>query len=278
MNVNLQSDRSDSENIVAGIVGAFLFSLIGGIVWFLLYLLGFFSSISGLIGVILAIKGYQLFSKKESIKGIIIATVIAFLVLALAWYLCFGKDIYDAYQAWYQNGEIDFTLSYSESLRAVPVFLSEPEIGPTYIRDLIIGMVFALIGSLGTIITAIKNIKRKRMLLDQENAGANAECPQADNQEATVPLRSAQTDEKIREYLRESAFGHEIVFRKVARIKEELVIDGMVYAEHLFTSKVQFPYEMHAILDGHYYEAGYGAGYGNYISVDKVIIAKKIRW
>jgi hypothetical protein len=51
----------------------------------------YFASVSGLIGVVLAIKGYKLFAKKESIKGIIISSVIAFLVLVLAWYLCFGK-------------------------------------------------------------------------------------------------------------------------------------------------------------------------------------------
>ncbi len=273
-----QNETVKTENVFAGIVGAFLFSLVGGLVWFLFYLIGFFSGFSGLIGVILAIKGYQLFAKKESVKGIIISSVIAFLVLVLAWYLCFGKDIYDAFQEWYKAGEVDTTLTYFESLRAVPAFLTDSEVGPQYIKDLIIGLVFALIGALGTIITSIKNIKAKQALLNSENTNTASEEIKTDPAEPTAPLRSALTDEKVRELLKTNVFGHEVVFRRVAKTREELVIDGTVYAEYALTAKVQFPYEMHAFFDGHYFEAGYGTGYGNYISVDKVVIAKKFRW
>ncbi|MCI5512677.1 MAG: hypothetical protein MR471_00975 [Clostridia bacterium] len=40
------------ENVFAGAVGAFLFALAGGIVWFILYLLGFLAAISGIVGVV----------------------------------------------------------------------------------------------------------------------------------------------------------------------------------------------------------------------------------
>ena len=43
------------ENVFAGAVGAFLFALAGGIVWFILYLLGFLAAISGIVGVVCAI-------------------------------------------------------------------------------------------------------------------------------------------------------------------------------------------------------------------------------
>ncbi len=175
MSINDQNNISTHENVFAGIVGAFLFSLVGGLVWFLLYLVGFFAGISGMIGVILAIKGYALFAKKESIKGIIIASVIAFLVLVLAWYLCFGKDVYEAFQMWYSNGEIDYTLTYAESLRAVPAFLTDPEIGPEYIKDLVIGLILALIGSVGTIITSIRNIKAQNQVQPQAQYPAQSQ-------------------------------------------------------------------------------------------------------
>ena len=123
-NVTPKTDEV-KENVLAGIVGAFVFGLAGGLLWFVLYLVGFFSGLSGLVGVVCAIKGYAIFSKKESTKGIIIATVMALLVLVLAWYLCFAYDIQAAYQIWYEEGEIDFTLTYAESIRAVPIFLSD---------------------------------------------------------------------------------------------------------------------------------------------------------
>ena len=273
-----RNDVSYRENVIAGIVGAFLFSLVGGLAWFLFYLAGIIAALSGLIGVVLAIKGYKLFAKKESIKGIIIASVIAFAVLVLAWYLCMGKDIYDAYQAWYNEGEINFTLSFSESIKAIPAFLKEPEVGPTYIKDLLFGLGFALVGSIGTIITSVKSVKAKQGMMNNVNTNTDTQGEAGDEPETTTPIRSALTDEKVREYLKENVFGHEVIFRKVGRSREELVIDGAVYAEYALVSKVQFPYEMYAKFDGHRYGAGYGAGQGNYISVDGVVVAKKFRW
>ena len=219
--------------------------------------------------------GKRLFN---SFNDPLIASIIAFLVLVLAWYLCLGKDIFDAYQLWYQNGEIDYTISYPASVRIAPLFLADPEIGPAYYKDLAIGLGFALLGSIGTIITEVKSVKAKKSLLESENNSQNPESDLEEKQKMSTPLRSAQVDEKVREYIKENAFGHEIIFRKVAKSREELVIDGMVYAEHILAAKTQTPYEMHASVDNHCFEAGYGVGYGNYISVDKVVIAKRFRW
>ena len=74
---NLENDiekKKTSENVIAGIVGAFLFSLAGGALWFVLYLLGFIAGLSGLVGAVCAIKGYSIFAKKESINPIKYAT------------------------------------------------------------------------------------------------------------------------------------------------------------------------------------------------------------
>ena len=53
------------ENVLAGIIGAFLFSLVGGILWFVLYQIGYVASISGLVGVVCAVKGYTFFAKAK---------------------------------------------------------------------------------------------------------------------------------------------------------------------------------------------------------------------
>ena len=82
--VNEQQDRE--ENVLFGIVGAFLFALAGGILYYVLYQIGYLAGISGLIGVICAIKGYSFFAKKESVRGIIIAIIMAVIVLVIAWY------------------------------------------------------------------------------------------------------------------------------------------------------------------------------------------------
>ena len=87
------------------------------------------------------------------------------------------------------------------------------------------------------------------------------------------------TDEKVRVFLKATAFDHEVIFRKVVRKQEELVIDGMVYAEKPIEGLgIQFPYEMQAWFDGHLFEAGYAVGLGNFIRVDHELLCKKIRW
>lgn len=136
------------ENTLAGTVGAFLFALAGGVLWFVLYQLGYLAALSGLVGVICAIKGYTVFAKtkKESVKCFVIASIAAVAVLAIAWYFCIGYDIYLAYQEWYAAGEVDFTLTFFESVRAVPLFLGEPEFLIAYLSDLAFGVVFAGIG------------------------------------------------------------------------------------------------------------------------------------
>ncbi len=150
------------ENVLAGIVGAFLFSLVGGALWFVFYLFGFIAAISGLIGAICAIKGYSIFAKKESTKGIIISVIIALLVMVLAWYLCLGYDIYNAYQDWYANGEIDFTLTFFEAVQAAPVFLADSEIGPAYLGDLGLGLLFCVVGGGSYVVNKIKNSSKKK--------------------------------------------------------------------------------------------------------------------
>ena len=48
----MKNTLNDNGKILPGIIGAFLFSLVGGILWFVLYQIGYVASISGLIGVI----------------------------------------------------------------------------------------------------------------------------------------------------------------------------------------------------------------------------------
>lgn len=172
MNNNLNENRQDEikENVVAGIVGAFLFALAGGAVWFGLYMVGFIASISGLVGAVCAIKGYSVFAKKESVKGIIISVVIALIVIVLAWYFCLAYDVCDAYQAWYDEGEIDYTLTYFESVRVAHYFLTDPEIGPAYWGDLGLGLLFCVVGGGSYVVNKIRNARLRAKIASDERS------------------------------------------------------------------------------------------------------------
>lgn len=154
-----QSDAPRKERLFAGILGAFLFSLAGGIVWFVLYQIGFLAAISGIIGVVCAIKGYAIFGKRESIKGVVISTVIAFLVIVISWYMCLAYDVYLAYQDWYAEGEVDFTLTLFESVSNAHLFLTDSEIAIAYFKNLAIGLIFCVVGAFGYVKAAIGKAK-----------------------------------------------------------------------------------------------------------------------
>lgn len=164
------------ENVFAGAVGAFLFALAGGIVWFVLYLLGFLAALSGIVGVVCAIKGYEIFAHKESKKGVIISVVMAAVVLVIAWYFTLAYDICEAYKEWYAEGVVDFTLNFAEALRVAPEFLKEPEIGRGYLIDLGLGLLFCVAGSFGYIKVALTRVKAK-----QNAAQAAGQSPESMN-------------------------------------------------------------------------------------------------
>ena len=52
----IQQGPQERENVLFGIVGAFLFSLVGGALWYVLYQVGFLAGVSGIVGVICAIR------------------------------------------------------------------------------------------------------------------------------------------------------------------------------------------------------------------------------
>ena len=191
MNNNTVKNEQEvlKENVIAGIVGAFLFSLAGGVLWFVIYMIGFIAGISGLVGAICAIKGYSIFAKKESIKGIIISVIMALLVIVLAWYFCIAYDVFIAHKEWFEAGEIDYTLTFFESVRAVSFYLTDPEIGPAYLKDLGIGLLFCVIGGGSYVVNAIKNAKAKAAITvaaepaKEDTAEENAETADVENSE-----------------------------------------------------------------------------------------------
>jgi len=158
-NLNLGSQPDVKENVLLGVLGAFLFALAGGALWFVLYLVGFIAALSGLVGVICAIKGYSLFAKKESVKGIVIAVVMTLLVIVIAWYFCLSYDAYIAHQQWFEEGEIDYTITFLDALLGSHIYLSDPDIGPGYWGDLALGLLFCVIGGGSYVVNKIRNAK-----------------------------------------------------------------------------------------------------------------------
>lgn len=147
------------ENRIAGAVGAFLFALAGGIVYFLLWQVGYLAAVSGIIAVVCAFKGYTVFAKKESIFGAVISVIVSLIVIVLAWYLCLSFDVFNAYREWYDEGLVYDKVSFAEAVRNAYLFLEEPEIATEYYKSLIIGILLCIVGCAAHIRNCVRGIK-----------------------------------------------------------------------------------------------------------------------
>lgn len=143
-------------NIVAGIVGAFLFSLIGAALYFIVYQLGVIAGVCGLVTFILANFGYGLFAgtkNKNSIVGLISAIVMMLIMIFVAEYFCISYEIFQIYK--------DEGITIFDAVRATPDFLVEPELAKAVGSDLCFAYIFGIIASISNIINIIKSRKAK---------------------------------------------------------------------------------------------------------------------
>ena len=158
-NIDTAAHPDVRENVAAGILGAFLFALGGGLIYILFAQIGFIAGISGFIAVFLAIKGYQTFGKKLSKRGVIIAVVIAFLVLLLAWYLSLSLEIFKAYNELYKAGDLAEKPKFFECVLLTPQFFKDPDFLRGALINLAMGLLFAALGSVALIANTFRQIK-----------------------------------------------------------------------------------------------------------------------
>lgn len=175
------SSPKPSENILLGTLGAILFALVGGIVYYVLWSVNIVAALSGIIAVLCAIKGYEIFARGRSKQGITIAVIAAGVVLVLAWYFCFCTDLHAAYQGWLEAGEVDYAPTLGE---CILLGYHDLMLNPTYFVHLVFTLGMAALGCLGYV---------KRSLRVQEAAAAR----QA-QQDRTMELARMQAEQAAR--------------------------------------------------------------------------------
>lgn len=149
------SDPIKRENVISGIVGAFLGSLIGVVVIVLLDQLGYVAALSGIVMGVCTLKGYELLGGKLSKRGVVISVLIMILMVWVgtraAWALALQKEIY--------TDESFFTVfryfdTAVDSLNAQGV-----DITSDFMESLFMQYLFSVLGSASTIITAFRSQK-----------------------------------------------------------------------------------------------------------------------
>ncbi len=148
-----------TENVLAGTIGAFLFSLVGVALYFVLYQINILAAICGLVIVTMAAYGYQLFSgKKNSLIGIVVSVVMLLVMIPVAEYLSLSYVVMEVF-----SEEPEFSLSFFEAMRVLPELLTDPEVGPELIpeviQELLISYALGIIGAVSSISVALRNRK-----------------------------------------------------------------------------------------------------------------------
>lgn len=144
-----QQSQMKRENMILGIVGAFLGSMIGVVSIIIIGQLGYVAAISGIIMAACTIKGYELFSGKQSIKGILISCIMMIAMVYL------GNQIdWAIYLASYAE------VSIFEAFTAIPELLETGYIEPaSFYGNLGMIYLFMLGGAVPTIWGTIRDRK-----------------------------------------------------------------------------------------------------------------------
>ncbi len=149
-----------SEKTGLGVLGAFLFSLIGCALWVVLYWIDIFPNFCGIIIAVLAIFGYKLFTKSKSMKSVIIPLIICAVTVLITCYICLAADVYYAYNGWFETGELSYTVPYSRAFLYAYQFFGDTGVLLAFLKEYGLGILFCLVGSALFIVDAVKYKKK----------------------------------------------------------------------------------------------------------------------
>lgn len=157
--------KNKKGNVITGLVGAFIGSLIGVALWVIVYALGYIATICGIVLAVCIVKGYEMLGGKLNKTGIIITVLMTIFMVYVANYLSYGYEVYSAFK---DMENIDIF----QAVRLVKPMLSEyDDVKRSFIADLALGYVFTSIGTISVFVSAYKtsNLKYTVKKLDQQN-------------------------------------------------------------------------------------------------------------
>lgn len=155
-------DKGKGERVILGAVGAVVFSLLGVVLYCIIYQLGYLAGICGLAMVALGYWGYQLFSgRKKSLKGIIIATVVAVIMLAVAEYLALAISCY------FELKEFDVTLTWVFQT-GMPMAFEDPELKQEVLKEYGMSLLLCAVATVVYIVNTVKAIRTEKMAVQQD--------------------------------------------------------------------------------------------------------------
>lgn len=142
------------SNLIAGLVGAFLGSLIGAVLWVIIYNFGFIAGIAGAVTAVCALKGYELLGKSLDKKGVICSIIIVIITIFLANKFAWSWEIFDVY-----TNEFGYEMTFFDAFLSADEIIAYSELTGDYYKDLIIGYGLTALASYKDIINAFKGAR-----------------------------------------------------------------------------------------------------------------------
>ena len=157
--------KNKKGNVITGLVGAFIGSLIGVALWVIVYALGYIATVCGIVLAVCIVKGYEMLGGKLNKTGVIITVLMTISMVYVANYLSYGYEVYNAFK----NIE---NIDVFQAVRLVKPMLSEyEEAKRAFMADLALGYVFTSVGAISVFVSAYKtsNLKYTVKKLEQQN-------------------------------------------------------------------------------------------------------------
>lgn len=163
--------KKPRENLVAGIVGAFLGSLIGVACIVLLNQLGYVAAISGVVMAVCALKGYALLGGRLSKRGAVISGLLILVMTYIANKLCFAFAVAEAFS---DTRGVNLFTAY----QSIGALLETGEISRLYWGELALLYLFTLLGGVPVIVNALRDPVHIPAAPVSGAAAADGETPQ----------------------------------------------------------------------------------------------------
>ena len=138
--------RKKRGSILTGSIGALLGALVGAALWAGVSIAGYMASIVGFVIAFLAGKGYDLFKgRKGKIKAIvlIVCVVLAVAIGNAGSYAFMIHEVYHELLAELPEEELQYALTEGEFYA---LMVQDSEVVGEFIKDFVVGLVFAALG------------------------------------------------------------------------------------------------------------------------------------
>ena len=150
-------DAQRKSNLPLGILGAFLGTIPGVILWVIVAQIGFIAGIVGLVIALGSLKGYELLGKKMSKTGVIVAVIFSAVMLLVAQMIAYLTAFYSGFM---EGAAGAVTLSQAMELIPIDIafrlLVEDSEVFAAIIKDVLIGYGFTALVTFTTFMNKYK--------------------------------------------------------------------------------------------------------------------------